>query len=186
MKKIVLILFIGISLTINGYGVPVAGIEMPNTFKAGNKTLVLNGTGIRRKFFFDIYAAGLYVEKKSKNSRVIINRNSPVAIRLHMVSSLVNAKNMSEATREGFRRSTNGNIAPLKGKIDRIISVFQQGIKKYDVYDLVYLPNRGVTIYKNKRRAITVPGMDIKKALFGIWLGRRTELKSLRSQLLGL
>ncbi|MCP4136801.1 MAG: chalcone isomerase [bacterium] len=164
----------------------IGGINMPATLSAGGENLVLNGTGIREKFFMDIYVAGLYLKKKENNAQKIINANETMAIRLHIVSGIVSGDKMAEATHEGFQKSTKGNTAPIKKKITRFVSVFKSGIDKYDIYDLIYIPGEGVKVYKNKKFKLRTPGLDLKKALFGIWLCRRKDLKDLRKGLLGL
>ncbi|HMP05316.1 MAG TPA: chalcone isomerase family protein, partial [Lacipirellulaceae bacterium] len=58
-------------------------------------------------------------------------------------------------------------------------------IVKGDVFDLVYLPARGVTVLKNGQRVGAIQGLAFKQALFGIWLSNRPADESLRVALLG-
>jgi long-chain acyl-CoA synthetase len=46
----------------------LAGITLPDTLKAGEKTLKLNGLGLRKKAVFKVYVSGLYLESPSKNA----------------------------------------------------------------------------------------------------------------------
>ena len=54
-----------------------------------------------------------------------------------------------------------------------------------DVYDFVYVPGKGVEIYKNGQMASTIQGLEFKKALFGIWLCNKPAQESLKEEMLG-
>ncbi len=86
---------------------------------------------------------------------------------------------------EGFKKSTKGNIAPIKKEIDEMISVFSSEIKQGDVYDMVYEPGKGTGIYKNGKLAKTIKGEQFKKALLGIWIGADPAQADLKAKLGG-
>lgn len=164
----------------------IAGKSFPDALEAGGTSLVLNGGGVREKMWIDVYVAGLYLPAKNKNGTEIINADHPMAVRLHIVSSMVNSDNMSEAVNEGFEKSTNGNTAPLRDRIDAFLDVFKrEPVKVDDIYKIVYSPGEGVKIYKNDSLKSTVSGLDFKKALFGIWLGDNPVSASLKKGMLG-
>jgi hypothetical protein len=172
-------------MTSVGYAKEVGGINMPDTLAVGSDTLVLNGAGIRTKFFIKAYVGGLYVKQKSGDANAIINADAPMAIRLHITSKLITSEKMKEATLEGFQNSTKGNTAPYKDKIDTFIAVFKDNIKIGDVYDLIYIPGEGTKVYKNTELKSTAVGLDFKKVLFGIWLGDKPADKDLKALMLG-
>lgn len=163
----------------------VGDATLPNTQSFGGQTLVLNGAGVREKFWIDLYAAGLYLPEKSSNADAIVQADSPMAIKLHIVSGLISSKKMIDALREGFENSTNGNIKPIEDEINTLIGFLKEDIERDDVFDLVYLPNKGIVAYKNGELKGTIPGMEFKKALFGIWLSNRPADDSLKEELLG-
>jgi hypothetical protein len=163
----------------------IAGITMPDSFKAGDATLVLNGAGVRTKLAISIYAGGLYLKARSTDGAAIIDAEAPMSIRLHIVSGLITAKDFEEATRDGFNRSTGGNIGPIKVRMEKFIGIFREGIAKGDAYDIVYVPGKGVSVFKNGAPKTTSTGLDFKKALFGIWLGPRAANPKLRKAMLG-
>ena len=162
----------------------VGGVTLPATQNFQNHTLHLNGAGVREKLWIDLYAAGLYLDKKTTNAEEILNAEKPMAIRLHIVSKLITSAKMVDAVTEGFEKSTNGNMAPIQDEIDSILGFFQEDIKKNDVFDLVYLPGKGVVAYKNGNERGTVKGKEFKKALFGIWLSNRPADDGLKNALL--
>ncbi|NIQ87912.1 MAG: chalcone isomerase, partial [Desulfobacterales bacterium] len=136
-------------VTALGNAEEIGGINMPETLKAGQTTLVLNGAGVREKFFMDLYVGGLYLKEKSADPGAIIEADEPMAIRLHIISSMITSKKMEKATREGFEKATGGNIGPIQVQIEEFISVFKEEIKEGDIYDLIYVPGKGVEVSKN-------------------------------------
>jgi len=179
-KKLLLLCSAIFILTSVGYAKEVAGVNIPDSITAGNDVLVLNGAGVRTKFFIKAYVGGLYLKKKGVDANAIINADEPMALKLHMISKLITSDKMEDATREGFQNSTNGNTAPIKDKMEKFISVFKSGIKINDVYDIIYTPAEGIKVYKNKELKASETGLDFKKALFGIWLCNKPADKSLK------
>ena len=186
IRMLIATLVVSVALAGSASARKIAGITMPDTFKAGDTALVLNGAGIRTKLMLNIYVGGLYLKATSSDDAKIINADEPMAIRLHIVSGLITPKDFEEATREGFKRSTGGNIAPIKDKMERFISIFREGISKNDVYDLVYVPAKGVSVSKNGALKTTAKGLEFKKALFGIWLCPKAVTPKLRRGMLGI
>lgn len=162
----------------------VAGVTVPNTLKAGDNTLVINGAGLREKYWFDLYVGALYVQSKSSNGPELAKADKPMAVKMHIVSSKITRDKMVEAINEGFEKSTGGNTAPIQGKIKQLLDAFT-GIAVDDVFDLIYVPGKGVSLYKNGKLATTVTGLEFKQALFGIWLGPDAVDDNLRQGMLG-
>lgn len=162
----------------------VGGVTLPATQKFQEHTLQLNGAGVREKLWIDLYAAGLYLDQKNKNAQEILNSDKPMAIKLHIVSKLISSDKMVEAVTEGFEKSTNGNTAPIQNEINTILGFFKEDITKNDIFDLVYIPGKGVVAYKNGKEKGVVKGKEFKKALFGIWLSNRPADDGLKDDLL--
>jgi hypothetical protein len=179
------ILLVVLMMATLGNAEEIGGINMPESLKTGQTTLMLNGAGVRKKFFIDVYVGGLYLREKSQDSKAIIEADEPMAIRLHIVSSMVTSKKMEKAWREGFEKATGGNIEPIKVQIEELISVFREEIKENDRYDMIYVPGKGVQVSKNSESRPAIGGLPFKKALFGIWLSDKPAQKSLRKAMLG-
>jgi hypothetical protein len=163
----------------------IAGISIPGALQADGQNLVLNGAGVRTKFFMDLYVGGLYLKQKHSDAEKIISADEPMAIRLHIISSLITSEKMEAATREGFVNATGGAPAPLADRIESFIAVFREKINREDFYEFVYDTGAGTKISKNGKLKTTIQGMDFKKALFGIWLCSKPAQESLKAQMLG-
>jgi hypothetical protein len=163
----------------------IEGVNMPEYLEVAKSKLILNGAGVRSKFFMDLYVGGLYLQNKSNNQKEIIESDAPMAIRLHIISSLITSKKMEKATREGFENATKGNTGPIKSQIEEFISVFKEKIEKNDIFELIYLPGKGLEVYKNGEFKCRIEGPAFKQALFGIWLGDKPAQESLKEEMLG-
>lgn len=185
MKNILFLVFAFVFIAVAPAQTKAGGATLPNSVTFEGKTLVLNGVGVREKFWMDMYAGALYLNSKSSNAAAIVMANEPMAIKLHMVSKMITSDRMIDAVNEGFQNSTKGNTAPLKNEIEKFIGFFKEEIKLNDVFDMVYLPSRGVVVYKNGNELGTIKGIAFKKALFGIWLSDNPADKKLKSGMLG-
>ncbi len=188
MRSILLIiaLFLGLGVNAQTGGTKVNGIIIPNIVKVNGKYLKLNGAGVREKMFLDLYIGALYLEKKSTSQEEIINANSLMSIKMRVISGMVTRENMEEAIREGFRKSTGGKTEKINSKIDDLINKgFAGEIEKGDVFDLEYIPGKGTLLKKNNKVLVVIPGLEFKKALFGIWLCDEPADPNLKKKMLG-
>jgi hypothetical protein len=163
----------------------IGEVTLPNTMLSGKELLTLNGGGIREKFWMDMYVGGLYLLKKNKNAEEIVNANSAMGIKLHIVSKLISSKRMTDAVDEGFEKSTGGKTAQFKEKIEQFKNAFSEEIKVGDVFDIIYSPDDGISIFKNNKLKNQISGFDFKKAVFGIWLGNEPPTEELKKGMLG-
>jgi len=165
-----ILLLLGLSLALPTWSqTEISGVKLDNEITVSGKKLVLNGGGLREKFWLDLYVGGLYLEAKTSDANKVINDDKAMAIRLHIVSGLITSEKMIDAVEEGFEKSTDGKTDPLREKIDQFKDAFKEEIKEGDVYDIAYMPGKGVTISKNGKAVKTIEGLEFKKALFGIW-----------------
>src|ERR1017187_2657080 len=80
----------------------MAGVSLPDTLSAGDKTLKLNGLGLRKKAIFKVYVGGLYLEAPSKDATAIVAADASKAVRMHFLRDLKKSQ-LTEAFSEGFR-----------------------------------------------------------------------------------
>lgn len=185
MKNLLAIILLILTITSVNAQKKVGDVTIPVKVNFSETNLELNGAGIREKYWMDMYVGALYLEKTTNNATTIINDDKTMAIKLHIVSSLITAEKMISAVDEGFKKATKGKQAELKAEIDKFKAVFTPGINKEDIYDFVYIPEKGTVIYKNNKPASTIKGLAFKKALFGIWLCGEPADDDLKAAMLG-
>ncbi len=184
LKKLPVIILSVLMMTSVCYGIEIAKISIPDSLEAGQVTLNLNGAGVRTKLI-KLYVGGLYLKEKNSDAVAIMTSDEPMAVRLHIISSMITSKKMEDAVREGFINSTGGNTEPIKEQIERFISVFKDEIKENDIFDLIYSPGKGTDVYKNSEYRSTIEGLTFKQAMFGIWLSDKPAQASLKNKMLG-
>lgn len=163
----------------------MGGIKIPYTIKSEETTLLLNGAGVREKYFIDLFALGLYLKAKCSDAHKIMNADEPMALKLCVLSHLITSDRMYASMDEGFKRATEGNTAPIAERIVQFKTIFANNFKKGDVFDFIYSPLKGTSIYKNNAFLMTIPGLDFKKAFFGIWMFKRPPDSDIQERLLG-
>lgn len=135
-------------LSFNSFAREVADIDVPETLQVeGAPALVLNGAGVRSKFFMDLYVGGLYLPGKTK-SEIEVKEADYAAIKLTIVSGLISSEKMEDAIREGFDDATHDNIGPIKNEIEQFIGLFQDEIKVGDEFLLLFSKKTGFQLTK--------------------------------------
>ncbi len=164
----------------------MAGVAVPEVFQYGGKTLLHNGSGIRKKLFLKLYVGSLYLTEKSSDVDKILSSKDAKAIRLVLISNKVTVPRMKQAMLKGLHRATNGNIAPIQSEVDQILSVFEKGVAVNDVFDIVNVSGDGLHVLKNGRHILSIDSPVFKEALFKMWLTKAALDHNLRAGLLGL
>ncbi|AXT55538.1 chalcone isomerase family protein [Aquimarina sp. MMG015] len=186
MKKITLLIVALISLTTATAQIRVGKAVLPYEENFGETDLKLNGAGMREMLWIDLYAGGLYLQKKSKDPRAILDANETMAIKLNIVSGFVTQKKMIKAVQDGFKKATFGNTKALDERINKFIKFFNEPIVKNDIFDIVYIKDKGVQAFKNGKELGVIEGRDFKYALFKIWLGDEPASEGIKNGMLGL
>ena len=129
MKKAMIAALILLFLCSEAMAKKVDDVNVSDSAALAGQNLVLNGAGLRiKKVVFlnvKVYAAGLYLPAKSSDDQAIINADTPMAIRLYITTGMATKSKLTEAWNEGFERATAGNIAPIKGDVDKFNALFK-------------------------------------------------------------
>ncbi|MGV3630787.1 MAG: chalcone isomerase family protein [Bacteroidota bacterium] len=163
--------------------VKIQNVEFFKTITVGEQKLVVNGGGLREKYWFDLYVAALYLKTKSTDASRIINKHEEMAIYIKLVSDKVTREKFIETVREGFANATAGKAT--KEEIKKFTGFFTGEFKNGDKIYLEYIPEKGLQVEKNGKHIGTIEGLEFKKALFSIWLGSKTVDETLRDGMLG-
>src|SRR5258708_24374524 len=83
----------------------LADVTLPDKVDAGGQALVLNGLGLRKKFFVKVYVGGLYLPAKEHAAAKVLAADAPRRMTLHFVYS-VSAQQMCDAWKEGLADNT--------------------------------------------------------------------------------
>jgi hypothetical protein len=176
-----------LALTANLAGAAeVAGVRVDDQAKSGNADLVLNGAGLRKKLFFKVYVAALYLPKKTTNAGEIIDSREPRRVALHMMRDL-DADSLIGALKEGLQHNhSESELAALKADIERFEGIMH-GVGNAKTGDVVGIDFSGdaTTVSFNGQARGSVPGSAFGRALLKVWLGDKPADAGLKQALLG-
>ena len=96
----------------------MAGVQLEEAIKVGDKDLNLNGTGVRSAMSVKIYVAGLYLREKNKDADAVIASKDPKRLVLVFKRNLKSSIVLS-AFRDGIR--LNADPADLEKLASRNI-----------------------------------------------------------------
>ena len=108
------------------------GVTFYSEIKLGADNLVLNGGGLREKWFIDLYVGALFLQQKSKDANKILNADAPMVIQIKLVSNSVTREKFIESVKEGFKmlvmeklqkRKFLNSSALLMGHLKKVIKL---------------------------------------------------------------
>ncbi|MRI33666.1 chalcone isomerase [Endozoicomonas sp. OPT23] len=149
----------------------IAGVLVPEEVLIENKRMVLNGTGIRNQYLFNLYVGSLYLIEKSYDPKWVTSGKNTVMVQLDIISGMITPEKFIIGLNEGLKKATNGHVAPLKGRLEKAMTLFKNKINKGDCFQLLFIPGKGVETYKNGHYISLLKGDDFSRALLRVWLG---------------
>jgi hypothetical protein len=166
----------------------VSGVFIDAEIKAENgDLLVLNGAGLREKFWVDVYVGSLYLPTTSNDIAEILSKPEPWRIQLDFVYKEVAQEKLLDSWREGFEKNqTAETLQELQTRIATFYGFFDSSAVAKDQFWFDYQPGVGTRVSKNQQLLGVIPGEDFANALLEIWLGNHPADKSLKKAMLGL
>ena len=162
----------------------VAGVLLPESVISESAPLVLNGAGLRKKFFIKVYVGALYLPAKHSTVNEILVDPGAKRIFMSFVRE-VSLEKLVDAWNEGF--AGNNSTEEMKSLQDRInqFNSFFSTVHKGDEIRIDYLPGEGTQVRLNGTMKGSVPGEDFSRALLKIWLGSKPADANLKEAMLG-
>ena len=158
------------------------GATLADTVTAGDKTLKLNGLGLRKKAMFKVYVGELYLEAPSKDAGAILASDQAKAIRLHFLRDLKKGQ-LVEAFQEGFDANAKDKAAQ-KAAFDKMLALVPDA-KEGSTLTFTYVPGKGTTLQVADKELGAFEGKGFADAVFSIWLGPKPPSEDLRKGMLG-
>jgi hypothetical protein len=147
----------------------LADVTLPDKVDAGGQALVLNGMGLRKKFFVKVYVGGFYLPAKEHSPAKILAADAPRRMTLHFVYS-VSAQQMCDAWQEGLADNTPSASPEVKTGF-RTLCGSMEDIPKGHELVLTYLPGQGTQVEINGKAKGTLPGKPTADAIAATWIG---------------
>jgi hypothetical protein len=159
---------------LSAHAAEISGVKFADNAEVGGQSLLLNGLGIRYRAVFKVYAAGLYLPKKSQDEKEVLAM--PGAKRIHAVMFReVEGDVLGRLLMQGIRdNSTQAEAFRHVNSIGKLGQAFSERKKLVagDNFTIDFDPKLGPQIRVNGKAMVSQPSDPTFNSLFlRIWLG---------------
>lgn len=161
----------------------LAGVALADSAEAGGQELVLNGMGLREKFFIDVYVAGLYLPSKQRSGEAVLAADTPRRLVMHFTHD-VSKDQVCDAWKESLAANRPNASAALKKDFETLCS-YMADVTEGERMVFTYVPGEGTTTEVQGETKGTVAGKEFADALFASWIGEHPATGKLKKGLLG-
>ena len=166
----------------------VADVKYEEAASVQGKPLLLNGAGIRYKAVFKVYAAALYLPKKSTAVGDAISTQTPKRLHITMLRE-IDANELgrmfTRGLEENLDRATSARLVPGILRMSQVFSDHKR-LKEGESFQVDWVPGTGALL-TIKGQTLAEPFVDpaFFQALLRIWLGDKPADWQLKDALLG-
>ena len=144
MRSKLALLFLAILISLPAFAAEIAGVKIEDSTTVNGQKLVLNGAGLRKKFFVKVYAGALYLPARQGNAAAVLASDEPRRMAMHFVYS-VSKDQMCDAWSEGLEANTPNASGEVKGAFKTLCSLME-AIPKGNSLILTYVPGTGTSV----------------------------------------
>lgn len=156
--------------------IAVAGVEQP---------LVLNGAGVRKRFFIKVYVGALYLPAQETSVEKILGSAGAKSVRMHVLYDEIEARKLADAWTDGVKANQNETeFEALAARLAEFNAMFRT-VRRGNVMRIDLLPNGDTRVTIGEEPRGTVTGADFQRALLKIWLGDNPVDGELKRAMLG-
>lgn len=157
------------------------GERFEKTVALTDTRLALYDLALMRRWIFDVYVAGLYLEPGTPGERVLAD--VPKRLEIAYLRGF-SAEQLRQAGTEILRRNVDAETFERLGpKIDAINALYRD-VEAGDRYALDYEPGLGTSLRLNDELLGRIEGVEFGRAVFSIWLGDEPFDAALKGDLL--
>lgn len=159
------------------------GVTLPDSATVGGKALVLNGLGLREKFFVDVYVGGLYLQTRATTPDAVMAEQGPYRVVMHMLHD-VSHDQFADAWRDDLENNNPSVYKQLGTQVDQFVALFNDA-KDGDEIVMDFVPGSGLSVSHNGKLMGTVAGDDFAHAVLHCYVGPNPPTEKLKKGLLG-
>ena len=182
MRKLVVALSL-LLLSSQAFALEVGGVNVAPAVSVGQKSLPLNGAGIRKKLFIKVYVGALYTEKKASSREQLLADPGDKLVRMTFVYKKVEKEKIVETFAEGL-----ANNAPDVAKgadAKAFLSWFTSDFVAGDTVDIALGADGTVSATHNGKALGTARNPALARAVLLIWFGAKPADAGLTKGMLG-
>ena len=181
-------LLLFLSVAFPALAAEVAGVKLEDKDRVANSDLTLNGAGLRKRAFFQVYAIGLYLPEKKTAAAETVAVTGPKRVAIHMLRD-VGAEQFTDALMDGMKDNHNeADMKALDARVTQLAAIMAQmkEAKEGMRIALDWVPAAGTQVtVEGKATGAPIAGEDFYRALLRVWLGENPVQADLKKSLLG-
>ena len=165
----------------------VAGVRIEDKTRVGTADLALNGAGLRKRVFFQVYVIGLYLPQRATTPAAILEQPGPKRVAIHMLRD-VGADDFTAALADGIRANhSEAETKALEPRIQELGAIMAElkEARKGMAIALDWSGTGTVLSVQGKPMGRPIAGEDFYRALLRIWVGDKPVQDDLKKALLG-
>lgn len=165
----------------------VAGVKIEDKTRVGTADLALNGAGLRKRVFFQVYVIGLYLPQRGTTPAAILEQPGPKRVAIHMLRD-VGADDFTAALADGIRANhSEAETKALEPRIQELGAIMAElkEARKGMAIALDWSGTGTVLSVQGKPMGRPIAGEDFYRALLRIWIGDKPVQDDLKKALLG-
>ena len=177
-------LLVLLCLAAPAWAAEVAGVKIDDQTRVADTELSLAGAGLRKRFVFQVYAIGLYVQDRKADP---ISQPGPKRVHIHMLRD-VGAEPFIDALVDGIKANhTEAEAKALEPRVKQLGATIAEMKEAKKGMTIVLDWNVKATqlVVDGKPAGQPIPGEDFYRALLRIWLGDKPVQDDLKKALLG-
>jgi hypothetical protein len=181
---------IGVALASGALAAEVAGVKLDEKVRIAptQPELVLNGAGIRTRFFVKVYVGALYLPEKKTAAADVLALGGAKRMHLAMLRDLT-AQQLADALNEGFAANNPpADQERYKGQLAELLAVMNSlgQAKSGEAIALDFVPDSGTRVLVNGApKGKPIPDEGFYRAILRVWLGEKPVDGDLKRGLLG-
>ncbi|HWA38174.1 MAG TPA: chalcone isomerase family protein [Burkholderiales bacterium] len=164
------------------------GIRMDEKVRVGAQELQLNGMALRKRAFFKVYVAGLYLPQKTRSAEDALRVPGAKRMTLAMLRD-VGADTFAASLLDGLKENTSeAELAQIKPQVEELMATMRAvgEAKEGMVIHLEYMPDPGTRVLVGGApQGRPIGGEGLFRALLRIWLGDKPVSADMKAALLG-
>ena len=177
-----------LSVAFPAFAAEVAGVKLEDKDRVANSELALNGAGLRKRAFFQVYAIGLYLPEKKTAAAEAVAATGPKRVAIHMLRD-VDAGQFTDALMDGMKDNhSEADMKALEPRVKQLAAIMAEmkEANKGMRITLDWLPAAGTQVtVDGKATGLPIAGEDFYRALLRVWLGDNPVQADLKKALLG-
>jgi hypothetical protein len=187
MKKIVAVVLLLTSVAANA--LEISGINVPEKMQSGERTMLLNGAGVKlMAFIYPVYVLALYLPEKKHSVDEVLAESLSKKLVLTFTYSGATPAQLLDATHQLMSENlSTEDLQKQEAAWKTFAAIFAsvKDFKRGDQLGFDYHAKAGMQVSLNDKELGSVSELDFMRGFLMVWLGSNPAQPELKNKLLG-